>query len=311
MSQTLTTIERQDSVGIQDLQGLRAKVDERLTSLFADHPAESRLACTIRHGLLSPGKRLRPVMTLLACQQSGGTKAGGDHDLLNAACAVEMLHAASLIMDDLPCMDDARLRRGALTTHMVFGEGAAMLAVIALVSKANSLVRACHSISADARLAAMGHLNEAIGIDGLAGGQDLDLTCPGMGVSLPEMEQRHLEKTGALFSAAAAIGGEFAGATPEMIAHLRGFGCSLGLAYQAFDDVIDVACSEANAGKDVDQDCDKSTVVSLLGTDGARRLAERRLNAAIDAAERASIISPAPLAGLARLIGESFGSFTE
>jgi len=308
MSENMRTDASASRVDLKTINQLRARIDERLETLFAGNEADSRLLCAVRHGLLSPGKRLRPLITVLAC-----TGAGGQLDeVIDAACGVEMVHAASLIMDDLPSMDNAKLRRGALTTHMVFGEGAAMLAVVTLLNEAFCMLARAEAIPAQARLRAVGHLTDAVGIDGLSGGQDMDLTCAGAssGVSLKEMEKRHLEKTGALFRAAAAIGGEFAGADETAISNLKEFGCALGLAYQAFDDVIDVACSAEDTGKDADQDTAKSTVVSLLGRDGARCHAERQLQKAIDCAEAASQTHPAPLAELARMIGNKFGKMT-
>ena len=304
-------LEKTKSLAIdgKGIEALRTKIDQRLEEHFNAVGPDSRLGCAIRHGLLSPGKRIRPLMTLLACRQSGA-----DEDCaIDAACAVEMVHAASLIMDDLPSMDDARLRRGALATHVVFGEGAAMLAAIALLNESFRLLTLGADISAEAKLRAVDHLSRSIGVEGLAGGQERDIACgkyaPG-NVSLKEMEKRHLEKTGALFAAAAAIGGEIAGANPKTIEMLFEYGKNLGLAYQAFDDVIDVSCSEEQAGKDVDQDCEKSTVVSLLGADGAKVLGERRLARAIECARKASKTDASPLADLALLVGAKFGAMT-
>ena len=299
-------LEKSDSPVINDegLQALRSQIDDQLEKHFQAVGPDSRLGCAIRHGLLSPGKRLRPLMTLLACRQSGADETRA----IDAACAVEMVHAASLIMDDLPSMDDARLRRGALATHVVFGEGPAMLAAIALLNESFRLLTIGTDISADAKLRAIDHLSKSIGVEGLAGGQERDIACgkyaPG-NVSLQEMEQRHLEKTGALFAAAAAIGGEFAGAQKKTIDTLFEYGRNLGLAYQAFDDVIDVACSEEQTGKDVEQDGEKSTVVSLLGADGAKVLGERRLARAIECAREASVTDVSPLADLAEMVGAS------
>ena len=197
----------------------------------------------------------------------------------------------------------------ALATHVVFGEGAAMLAAIALLNEAYRILADLDGVCAEAKLRSIARLAKAIGVEGLAGGQERDLACGGALVgpqALKEMEQRHLEKTGALFAAAAAIGGEIAGAEGETVQHLLDYGCSLGLAYQAFDDVVDVSFSIEEAGKDVAQDQEKSTVVSLLGADGARRLAERRLSHAIESAEAAAK-GPSPLADLARLVGAKFG----
>lgn len=290
---------------------LQTAVDQRLESLFKTGPHESRLDCAIRHGLLSPGKRFRPIITLLACEQSGGKMT----DALDGACAVEMVHAASLIMDDLPSMDDARLRRGSLATHMVFGEGTGLLASISLMNEAYRIISSTNDIDATRRLKAIDHLCSAIGPEGLSGGQERDIMCGRAGqsatdISLGEMEERHTEKTGALFAAAAAIGGEYAGASPEAISSLKDYGNSLGLAYQAFDDVVDSCCSTEDIGKDVAQDTDKATVVSLLGEEGARKSAKRWLDRAIAAAESDSLVSPSPLATLAVLVGEKFGSLT-
>ncbi|MEL7485750.1 MAG: polyprenyl synthetase family protein, partial [Pseudomonadota bacterium] len=270
---------------------------------------ENRLTCAIRHGLLSPGKRVRPLITLLACRQAGAD----ERNAIDAACAVEMVHAASLIMDDLPSMDDARLRRGCLATHVVFGEGAAMLATVALLNEAFRIVADAPMIADAAKLRVVSHLTSAIGLEGLAAGQDRDIACATSAsgsVSMQEMEKRHLEKTGALFAAAAAIGAEVAQAPAETVARYREYGCSLGLAFQAYDDVVDVACSAEDAGKDVSQDQDKSTVVSLLGADGARVLAERRLARAIECAEADGRNDGAPLADFARMIGAKFHSLT-
>lgn len=289
------------------MDALRIKVDARLAELYRETPQDSRLVCAVRHGLLSPGKRFRPVITLLAHAQCGGDL----DDAVDAACAIEMVHAASLIMDDLPSMDDARLRRGRLATHVVFGEGTGMLAAVALLNEAYRVIAQGRAGTPDQKMRAICHLTAAVGPDGLAGGQERDIMCGGASeMSLKEMEQRHLEKTGALFAAAAAIGAELAGAETHMVGRMFDFGVALGLAYQAFDDVVDVECTPEAAGKDVAQDSGKSTVVSLLGRDGARRSASRWLERAIHAAESASPRGSAPLAELARRVGQKFGSMT-
>lgn len=307
------TLEQRNVVGIPSftadaLEGLRLEVDARLNALFHETPQDSRLVCAVRHGLLSPGKRFRPIITLLAHAQTGGDP----RQAIDAACAIEMVHAASLIMDDLPSMDDARLRRGRLATHVVFGEGTGMLAAVALLNEAFRVIAQGRAGSAEQKVRAICHLTAAVGPDGLAGGQERDIMCGGAPdtISLKEMEQRHLEKTGALFAAAAAIGAELAGADERMVARMFDYGVALGLAYQAFDDVVDVECTAEIAGKDVSQDKGKSTVVSLLGRDGARRSAARWLDRAIAAAEDASPTGAAPLADLARRVGEKFGALT-
>jgi len=287
------------------VEALRQQVDDRLDALFHEDREPPRLTCAIRHGLLSPGKRLRPVITLLAAEQCGGDPA----DVLDAACAVEMVHAASLIMDDLPAMDNARLRRGCVATHVVFGEGTGLLAAITLLNEAFRIIADADGPPAERRLAAVSELAAAVGPDGLAGGQERDIACPGPGSldpSIADMELRHGQKTGALFAAAAAIGAGLAGAVPDTVDRLRRYGHALGLAYQALDDVIDCSASSAETGKDARQDAGKSTVVTLLGASGARTAAKRWIARAAALAAEAAPGRPAPLAGLAWRIGEKF-----
>lgn len=289
------------------LESFQRHVDARLSNLFEETPQDSRLVCAVRHGLLSPGKRFRPIITLLAHAQCGGDP----FKAVDAACAIEMVHAASLIMDDLPSMDDARLRRGRLATHVVFGEGTGMLAAVALLNEAYRVIVEGPAGDDSQKVRAVKHLTNAVGPNGLAGGQERDIMCAGGDViSLKEMEQRHAEKTGALFAAAAAIGAELAGADRGQVEKMLSYGAALGLAYQAFDDVVDIQCTPEAAGKDVAQDGGKSTVVSLLGSDGARRSAQRWLDRAVASALDAAPLGHAPLADLARLVGARFGALT-
>ncbi|MGF1545295.1 MAG: polyprenyl synthetase family protein [Parvularculaceae bacterium] len=287
------------------LDGLRGDVDARLDELFREDRGPARLMCAIRHGLLSPGKRLRPLITLLACEQIGGDP----RRAIDAACAVEMVHAASLIIDDLPAMDNARLRRGCLANHVVFGEGSSILAAISLLNEAYRCLASIEGMPDARRTRAVASLTAAVGVDGLAGGQERDIAC-GYATSptqtLADMERRHTEKTGALFIAAAEIGAEVAEADAAALAAMRDFGSALGLAYQTFDDVLDCSATPDEAGKDTGQDEGKSTVVSILGRDGARQAGARWLGRAVDAAESAAPNGAAPLADLARLIGAKF-----
>ncbi len=294
-----------ESLNAGAVDALRQKIDSRLCELYRETPHDTRLVCAMRHALLSPGKRFRPIITLLAHAEQGGDI----DDVIDAACAIEMVHAASLIMDDLPSMDDARLRRGRLATHVVFGEGTGMLAAVSLLNESYRVIANGKAGDPAQKMRAVTHLTKAVGPEGLAGGQERDIMCGGVadGPSLNEIEQRHLEKTGALFAAAAAIGAELAGADEASVRKMHEYGVALGLAYQAFDDVIDVESTTETAGKDVSQDEGKSTVVSLLGRDGARLSAGRWLQRAIDLAEDAKAGEPALLAALARKIGNKFG----
>ncbi|MBI1392849.1 MAG: hypothetical protein GC152_08930 [Alphaproteobacteria bacterium] len=290
------------------LGDLKSLVDARLEALFHEERDPPRLICAIRHGLLSPGKRLRPIIALLSCEQWGS-----EPELaLDVACAVEMVHAASLIMDDLPAMDDARLRRGCVTTHVVFGEGTGMLATITLMNEAFRVISDMKHVPAERRLRCVAYLAKAIGPDGLAGGQEKDITCDGKnaGKTLAEMELRHRQKTGALFAAAAAMGAETACADADFVEAMRDYGDALGLGYQAFDDVIDCAAPSEVTGKDEGQDEGKSTVVSLLGRDGASNAASVWLGRAAAIADAAGGRGPRSLSGLARFVNANFSAIT-
>lgn len=296
------------TLGFNRLKELKNLVDQRLDALFHEERDPPRLICAIRHGLLSPGKRLRPIIALLACEQWGGNV----EQALDVACAVEMVHAASLIMDDLPAMDDARLRRGCVTTHVVFGEGTGMLATITLVNEAFRVVSQMSSVPAERRLRCISYLATAVGPDGLAGGQERDITCDGLaaGHTMAEMELRHRQKTGALFAAAAAMGAEAARADADFVEAMHDYGLALGLGYQAFDDVIDYAATSDDTGKDEGQDEGKSTVVTLLGADGASSAAALWLGRAARIADAAGGRGPRHLPILPRLIEAQFAAIT-
>ncbi len=284
----------------------RYDVDARLDQLFPENARDSRLIGAMRYALLSPGKRLRPLITLFSWSDNGGEGVIPT----DAACAIEVVHAASLIMDDLPSMDNARLRRGRLATHVVFGEGPSMLAAVTLVSEAYRLIASGPAGGPLQKLRAISHLAAAIGIDGLAGGQERDIMCrDGTETkSLREIEQRHREKTGALFAAAAAIGAELAGAEPETVQKMKDYGAAFGLAYQAFDDVVDLESTSESTGKDAWQDKGMSTVVSLLGSDGALHSASRWLERAISIAQDSTAQGEPRLSQLAVCIREKFGA---
>ncbi|WDI31488.1 polyprenyl synthetase family protein [Hyphococcus flavus] len=298
---------RQDQFDRQ-LAALREHLERRLAELFPN-PASSELSAAISHGLLSPGKRLRPLITMLACKQCGGDPL----EAIDAACAVEMVHAASLIVDDLPCMDNATLRRNGETTHVAFGEGVSILASITLVNEAFGVMARMQTADQRQRIAAIDKLAKAIGVNGLAGGQERDIARSGIGSggSIKEIEQSHLEKTGALFAAAAGIGAVVAGARTVEIDAMENFGAALGLAYQTFDDVIDAQCSENQTGKNANQDENRTTVVTMLGQEQANKSAGQWLSDAVKEAEKVDYGAGSPLTELAKLIELKFSKLTE
>lgn len=290
-------------------ESLRLQVERRLAELLPFKPDEAGLKGAIAHGVMSPGKRLRPLITMLSCRQCGGDAT----EALDAACAVEMVHAASLVIDDLPCMDDARLRRNGLATHVAYGEGVGILAAITLVNEAFRTISKMERVDLQKRMAATEKLADSIGVNGLAGGQERDLSRCGdspMG-GMREVEQSHLEKTGALFAAAAGIGAVIAGARAVEIDAMEQFGAALGLAYQTFDDVIDAECDESQTGKDAGKDENRTTVVTLMGARRANMSAACWINEAVNAANRVDCGAGAPLADLARAVEAKFKALTK
>ncbi len=251
--------------------------DNELRRLVPDagDPVQRAMAYT----LLAPSKRVRPVLTLLCAQLCGGSAARG----LPAAAAVELIHASSLILDDLPSMDDAALRRGRATNHKVFGEAIAILAAFALLNLSFGTISKAYDPDLAARLTAL--LSGAVGNDGLIGGQAADLLATDQVIGFEMLERIHRGKTGALFVAAAASGALTAGASPETVASLTAYAKNLGLAFQIIDDLLDVEGDPAETGKDVREDVRKTTFVSFSGVDGARQLARELC----DTADRALV----------------------
>ena len=244
--------------------GYQEQVDARLRELV---PAGGTVEASMAYTLLAPSKRVRPVLTLLAAELCGGSLDRG----LPAAASIEMVHASSLILDDLPSMDDAPLRRGQKANHLEFGEAIAILAAFGLLNLAFGTIARSYDPPAAARLAGM--ISDAIGTDGLIGGQAIDLLATDQQITFATLERIHRGKTGALFGAAATSGAVTAGAPVEAIASLAAFAKNLGLAFQIVDDLLDVTGNPQETGKAVRADAKKTTFVSFSGVAGARQLA--------------------------------------
>jgi geranylgeranyl diphosphate synthase type II len=248
---------------------------------FSDHcPAQLRDA--IRYSLLGPGKRIRPQLVILAADACGGELASA----LPAACAVEMIHAYSLIHDDLPAMDDDDLRRGRPTCHKVFGEALAILAGDALVALAfEVLATRIEPPTTAARCCA--ELARAAGATALVGGQAADLAGDRVGETRELLERIHRCKTAALFEASLRLGGLTAEANAEQLLALGTYGSRLGLAFQITDDLIDASGSQSTAGKRVGKDNQqgKLTYPQLLGVAASTRLAAELVDEACQALE--------------------------
>ena len=211
---------------------------------------------------LAPSKRVRPVLTLLCAELCGGAAAKA----VTAAAAIELVHASSLILDDLPSMDDAPLRRGRPTNHREFGEAIAILAAFALLNDAFAALARAYEPALSARLTTL--LSQSVGVEGLVGGQALDLLATDTAIDFDTLERIHRGKTGALFVAAAAAGALTAGAADDAVASLSAYAKNLGLAFQIVDDLLDVEGDPAQTGKAVRSDARKTTFVSFSGVDG-------------------------------------------
>ena len=260
-----------------DLDRLLPLLDAALTVPFQQGYAR-RLGEAVRYSLEAGGKRVRPVLCLLACEAVGGSAA----QALAGALALEYVHTYSLIHDDLPAMDDDDLRRGRPTNHKVFGEGHAILAGDALLTEAFGVL-ATADLDPVKRAEALVLLAESAGWRGMAGGQALDLE----GETLTTYDLDHLRlihrlKTGALLRASIEIGAVLGGATPGERSALRAYGEAIGLAFQIQDDILDATATDAELGKRAGKDAGrgKITYPSLLGLDGARKaLSEATENA--------------------------------
>jgi geranylgeranyl diphosphate synthase, type II len=256
---------------------LRQQTEQRLAELTPGGPAPVRLGDAMRYSLLAPAKRARAVLTQLTAMHWGAAP----ERALSSAVALEMVHASSLILDDLPSMDDASLRRGRATCHRVYGEDTSILAAIALMNRAFEVVATDHTLDPAIRVRIVAVLARSIGPDGLSGGQEGDLHTDTQGATVATVEWIHARKTGALFAAATAIGSLVAGADDANVSRMEEFGMRLGLAFQAYDDLLDVSATTEAVGKDVARDGDKATLVLLLGLEGARANADAQMQAAL------------------------------
>jgi len=286
-----------------DFAAERAVVDAALASFARRYLAEMEgpVADAVRYAMLGGGKRLRGILLLAAYRAAGGAGDAGE-----LAAAVEVVHAYSLVHDDLPCMDDDDVRRGRPTVHRVCGVTAATAAGVAMVPLA---ARAAADGARALRLddattgAIVRTLMQASGAGGMVGGQLLDLEGEGTPLSLEQLERVHRLKTGALISAAVRIGGLAAGASAAVRDAFEHYGAAVGLAFQIADDVLDVTATTDQLGKTAGRDValQKSTYPALLGLAGARARALSLSNDACHALRRSGIASGA-LEVLARFV---------
>jgi farnesyl diphosphate synthase len=277
-----------------------AEVEDALSSwVRADAPAG--LGDAMRYAVLDGGKRLRPLLVIAACESVGGHEGAA----LRAACAVELIHAYSLVHDDMPCMDNDVLRRGKPTVHVQFGEASALLAGDALQALAFELLTPPDQGIPDATQARLCRLlARAAGHDGMAGGQAVDLAAVGRSLTEDELRLMHSLKTGALLHASVMMGAACGEPSGNAMKGLDGYGRALGLAFQVVDDILDVTADSATLGKTPGKDAaqSKPTYVSLLGLDRARSHAAELLEQAREALATSGLADTRALLGLAEMV---------
>ena len=275
----------------QQLQAVEAALERWVPG---DSPAG--LGEAMRYGVLDGGKRLRPLLVLAAAEAVRGEREAA----LRAAVAVELIHAYSLIHDDMPCMDNDVLRRGKPTVHVKFGEAQAMLAGDAMQALAFEVLTPDSGVAPalQARLVAL--LARAAGHVGMAGGQAIDLASIGKPLSESALRDMHRRKTGALLQASVLMGAACGSASPGAWQALSDYGAAIGLAFQVVDDILDVTQASETLGKTAGKDLDsnKPTYVSVLGLPAARRHAQELCVQAHEALARAGLDAATATLGL-------------
>ena len=284
----------------------RAEIDavERALETWVPADAPAGLGLAMRYGVLDGGKRLRPLLVLAASQAVHGLREAA----MRSACAVELIHAYSLVHDDMPCMDNDVLRRGKPTVHVQFGEAQAMLAGDAMQALAFEVLTPSSDAlvppALQARLCSL--LARSAGYNGMAGGQAIDLSSIGVPLDEHTLRDMHHRKTGALLQASVLMGAACGSSTPAQWSALADYGDALGLAFQVVDDILDVTQASATLGKTAgkDNDNNKPTYVTVLGLQAARRHANELRDLAQAALARSGLSDAAWLSVLADKVVE-------
>lgn len=276
-------------------------MEQALSRWVAPTDAPAGLGDAMRYAVLDGGKRLRPLLVMAACDAAGGNAQAA----LRAACAVELIHAYSLVHDDMPCMDNDVLRRGKPTVHVQFGEAQALLAGDALQALAFDLLTpddGSVDAATQARLCRM--LAKAAGYQGMAGGQAIDLASVGKPLDSKQLHEMHRLKTGALLQASVLMGaacGQVTAAAQEALAR---YGAAVGLSFQVVDDILDVVADSATLGKTAGKDAaqDKPTFVSLMGLEASRAYAQQLLAQALASLDATGLGNTYALRALAHML---------
>lgn len=266
------------------LDQCRQQVDRELDRCLARHATSERLQETMRYSVLGGGKRVRPALCMAAARAMGSDESTA----LAPACALELIHAYSLVHDDLPAMDDDDLRRGRPTAHIAFDEASAILAGDALQTLAFALLSDAPALSDRQRVTMISELARASGHQGMVGGQAIDLESVGRQLSVAQLEAMHRHKTGALIKASVRLGALTSESVTEcQLSNLTDYASALGLAFQVQDDLLDIEGDTEVIGKRQGSDAAraKPTYPALLGIEGARQHLARLLDEALSALE--------------------------
>ncbi|HSI53523.1 MAG TPA: farnesyl diphosphate synthase [Ramlibacter sp.] len=280
--------------------GRLARVEQALSDwVIADSPAG--LGEAMRYAVLDGGKRLRPMLVLAASE----AVRGNEEAALRAACAVELIHAYSLVHDDMPCMDNDVLRRGKPTVHVKFGQAQALLAGDALQALAFELLAPeGPAVPAAVQALLCRLLARAAGHAGMAGGQAIDLASIGLALNEAQLREMHRLKTGALLQGSVMMGAACGTADAGALASLERYGEAVGLAFQVVDDILDVTADSATLGKTPGKDAaqDKPTYVSLLGLERSAAFAQELLAQATEALAASGLADTRALQALAMMV---------
>ncbi|MEP3891876.1 MAG: polyprenyl synthetase family protein [Hellea sp.] len=277
------------------INAARGAIESRLATIVPTAQTwPARLHEAQRHALLSPGKRFRPLLCVFVAKGAGFDGEAA----VDVGCVAEMVHAASLILDDLPCMDDADLRRNQPTTHIAFDESTAILTATALLNRAFGVLSRLKHVDAEKRIELVDLLSYAVGSKGLIAGQMADLANSDSNASIAEIERLNTLKTGALFDFSVEGSAVLAGSKAARRAALKDFSYHLGLAFQLMDDVKDTVMSDAQAEKSVGRDVGKATILALAGSEAAMERLTGYIDSAKEALARAELSNVLTLNGV-------------
>ncbi len=257
---------------LTQIKTVKAMVETRLDNIIPNTQTwPMRLHAAQRYTLLSNGKRLRPLLCIFIAKGGGIDNGPTMTAAVDTACVAEMIHAASLILDDLPCMDNAALRRGQPTAHIAFDESTAILTATALLNGGFGVLAQLQHISAQQRVEMIDLLSYAVGSKGLIAGQMADLENTNQNASIEDIERLNMLKTGALFDFSVEAAAILAELSASQRATLKEFSYNLGLAFQLMDDVKDSVMSDIEAQKSVGRDIGKATILALTGSEGSKK----------------------------------------